>query len=417
MMASSSSVISRNCPLCESHESRIVLELPATPLGDRFAAEENEAKSLVLYPLQVDRCSACGHCFVPYLTEPDDSYQHYLFQSSQSPGLTASFAEIVHDLALRHGLNREDLVLDIGANDGSWLSCFHQMGCALLAVEPAPGPAEIASEHGISVINNYFTEEAVRDTGLLVKPPRLVSMNYVFANLPEPLKILKDIAKISDQNTIISILTGYHPAQLEVAMFDYVYHEHLSYYSCSDFKHMAESIGYVITYCREVPLKGGSIHIEMRKAGPGVKQSTLFATMSKRESWLDHPCSRQWENISAQIKNTGEQTRATINKARADGYSIVGYGASHSTTTLAYALGIEASLDLIIDDNPSKQSRYSPGAGIPVLSPLALEGNGLACVVILGWQHGPQIIEQLKERDFHGLVLTPFPSFSVEELT
>ena len=393
----------------------MVLSLPATPLGDRFTESEAEARALPVWPLKVDQCTSCGHCFLPSLTEADDSYLHYLFGTEHSPGLPAAFAEIVADITLRRDIGKGNLVLDIGANDGSWLDCFRSHGCEVLAVEPAPHPARIASGKGISVVQDYFSVDKVRASGLLSQAPSVVSMNYVFANIPDPLETLRGIAVISDDKTVISVLTGYHPAQLAVGMFDYVYHEHVAYFTCLDFVRMADSIGFTVTYAREIPLKGGSIHIEMQRTVAGREQSSLFSTMLKREAWLDDPHGVQWREMAARIQTTRDAMAAAIMAARREELPIIGYGASHSTTTLLYALGIETAIDLVIDDNPTKHGRFSPGTGVPVVSRNSFNLGAPACVVVLAWQHGPKIKKSLREIGFKGQVITPFPAFTIEE--
>ncbi len=407
----------RTCPLCGSAERSVVLPLAGTPLGDRFTESEEEARALPAFPLEVVRCKTCGHCFLADLTATDDSYLHYLFATEKSPGLPAAFTEIVTDIVLRHGVEDGDIVLDIGANDGSWLDCFRSHACQVIAVEPAPGPARIATGRGISVIQDYFSEQSMRASGLLAKAPRVVSMNYVFANIPDPIETLRGIAAIADDETVISILTGYHPAQLAVGMFDYVYHEHVSYFTCQDFVRMADAIGYVVTYAREVPLKGGSIHVEMQRAIAGREQSSLFSTMLKREAWLDDPRDAQWTSTAALIRATRDGILSALAAARTDGLPVIGYGASHSTTTLLYALGIENQVDVTVDDNPEKRGRFSPGTGVPVVSSEMLGGGARACVVILAWQHGPRIRDALRIAGFKGRVITPFPTLSIEHFT
>jgi hypothetical protein len=407
----------RACPLCGSPKHQPILTLPATPLGDRFTETVDEARALPICPLQVVRCTDCGHCFLPELTEADDSYLHYLFGTGQSPGLAESFAEIVTDIAIRHNIGQGKVVLDIGANDGSWLACFLRHGCEVLAVEPAPHPARMASGKGIPVVQDYFSVQSVRASGLLCQAPRIVSMNYVFANIPDPLETLRGIAALSDDKTVISVLTGYHPAQLAVGMFDYVYHEHVAYFSCRDFARLADAIGFTVTNAREIPLKGGSIHIEMQRTVPGRKQSSLFSTMLKREAWLDDPHGVQWHVMAARIQSTRDEIATAIKAARQAGLPIIGYGASHSTTTLLYALGIETTIDLVVDDNPTKHGRFSPGTGVPVVSRAAIDVRAPACVVVLAWQHGSQIRDSLRQTGFKGKVITPFPVFTVEEFS
>jgi hypothetical protein len=242
-------------------------------------------------------------------------------------------------------------------------------------------------------------------------------MNYVFANIPDPVQVLRDAAAIAEDYTVISVLTGYHPAQLAVSMFDYVNHDHLSFFTCSDFKRMADSIGLTVTYVREVPLKGGSIHVEMQKSGPGIEESTLLAMMMKREAWLDQPIDGQWRTVADRIALTKDKMQKELVRAQSDGLPIFGYGASQSTTTLIYALNIGAFIDVIVDDNAVKHGRFSPGLGIPVTTPERLKNPQRSCIVVLGWQHGPSIAHRLRQAGFRGRVVMPFPQFVVDDLS
>ena len=413
---SSSGINKRSCPICGGSEHQVLFQLESTPLGDRFTESEAEALLLPRWPIEVVKCIQCNHCYHPYLTDPDDIYLEYLFVTSQSPGLVESFKEIVFDIISRRNLSANDIILDIGGNDGSWLGFFSSHGCNVVAVEPAPIPAKLAMEKGIPVIQDYFSEKSLRASNLVSKAPRIISLNYIFANISQPMAMLQEIADISDENTIVSFLTGYHPAQLAVSMFDYINHDHLSYFSCSDFSRMANSIGFIVTYAREVPLKGGSIHIEMQRIGEGRKQSELFSTMLKREMFLNQPANVQWRQTKEKICHTRDLISSEISVARDNGLTIIGYGASISTTTLLYALGIESMIDFVVDDNPSKCGRFSPGTAVPVMPSKLINSELGACVILLAWQHGPRIRQSLKSSGFKGQVITPFPTFTIEQL-
>lgn len=408
--------LQRHCPMCGDEQVRTVLALTPTPLGDRFTETADEARNLSFYPLDVVRCMQCDHAFVPWLTNSDDSYRHYLFHSDNSPSLGKGFQEIADEMSARHRLAESDIIVDIGANDGTWLNCFRSSGAELVAVEPAPEPAAAAARRGISVVQDYFSTNAVRDSGLVDRPPRLVSMNYVFANLPSPREALRDVIELSDESTVISIMTGYHPAQLEVKMFDYVYHEHLSYFTGVDFQRMCNELGLVVTYARETPLKGGSIHIELRLKTKLVTESTVFQLMMKRERWKDEPRDHQWESMAVAIEEASGVIGKEVASAKASGIPVIGYGASHSTTTLSYALGFAQELDFIVDDNTVKQGLYAPGSAVPVHSPEWASSYEDSLLVVLAWQHGPQIFESIRRHGISGKVLTPFPVYRLEAI-
>jgi len=134
--------------------------------------------------------------------------------------------------------------------------------------------------------------------------------------------------------------------------------------------------------------------------------------MLKREKWLDTPRDTQWLRVQENLAETGQLVRSSIEEARSQGHRVIGYGASHSTTTLSYALSIESSLDFIIDDNDTRQGLYAPGTNCKVASPKMLTENPGALVIILAWQHGPKIVDNLIRLRFRGSVIVPFPSYS-----
>jgi hypothetical protein len=150
----------------------------------------------------------------------------------------------------------------------------------------------------------------------------------------------------------------------------------------------------------------------MRKSSRDHSTSIIFETMLKREKWLDTPRDAQWLRVQEHLAETGKLVRSSIEEARSKGHRVIGYGASHSTTTLSYALSIETSLDFIIDDNVTRHGLYAPGTGCKVASPKMLGENPEALVIILAWQHGPKIVDNLIRLRFRGSVIMPFPSYS-----
>jgi hypothetical protein len=92
-----------------------------------------------------------------------------------------------------------------------------------------------------------------------------------------------------------------------------------------------------------------------------------------------------------------KRKRAVLNlldNARADGKVVAAYGASTTTTTLLYHFGLEGRVKFIVDDNPLKQGRFSPGAHIPVLSSAMLATERPDIVVILAWIYAEPILKR-----------------------
>ena len=57
-----------------------------------------------------------------------------------------------------------------------------------------------------------------------------------------------------------------------------------------------------------------------------------------------------------------------LDRCRAAGKIVAGYGASPTVTTLLHQFDLGRRIDFLVDDNPTKQYAASPGHGIPGLS-------------------------------------------------
>ena len=79
------------------------------------------------------------------------------------------------------------------------------------------------------------------------------------------------------------------------------------------------------------------------------------------------------------------------------GFSIIGYGAAAKGMTLLNYSKIK--LDYIIDDNPLKQGKYTPGSNIPIVSSDILKDikNGILFIP-LAWNFYDEIRERIKQK-------------------
>ena len=62
---------------------------------------------------------------------------------------------------------------------------------------------------------------------------------------------------------------------------------------------------------------------------------------------------------------------------------IVGYGVSHSVTTLIYQFDLHQRITVQTDDNPRRQGKITPGSGLTVISPQKAVHNLFDTVLIM----------------------------------
>ena len=81
-----------------------------------------------------------------------------------------------------------------------------------------------------------------------------------------------------------------------------------------------------------------------------------------------------------------------MSKIKKNDSSIVGFGASHSTTILLHHFELQSYIKYLVDDNALKHGLYSPGFHIPVFSTTKIMNELPEYVLILAWQHQKNII-------------------------
>ena len=93
-----------------------------------------------------------------------------------------------------------------------------------------------------------------------------------------------------------------------------------------------------------------------------------------------------------------------------EGSSIVGYGASATSTTLMYHYEMDGMYDYLVDDFEAKQGLFSPGMHFKVYPSSQIYVDKPDNIVILAWRYKDKIVERhqryLEEK---GTFIVPLP--------
>ena len=401
----------RACPICLSDSWDIVLPLASTPLGDRLSETREEACALPKYALDLALCKQCGHAFLPLVVSPEESYNDYFFETSDSPGLSQSMQRLADQLWRKIESSKPRYILDIGSNDGTWLRHFKKFGARVLGIEPSSRHAQNATKNGIETLNDYFTTSSAKGLREKHGAPGLITANFVTANVPDLADFFQAISNLSDKETTIAILTGYHPDQFRVNMFDFIYHEHVSYFSCQDFINLGKKYGLSLVDVQRVGLKGGSLlAIFSEKIEPDGVGGDV-GRLAQYEEWLNIRSPKWFTEIHQRIKLAQVETHKLLDENTSS--KIGGYGVSHSVTTLIYQFDLLDRIKALTDDNPRRQGKFAPGSGLAVISPQSVVEQNFDAVIIMAWQHDGLIKKRLQEIGFAGSIFQPLPRASM----
>ncbi len=402
------------CRLCTSRNLELVLPLTASPLCDAYVTEEGRNHAQEAYPLDLYLCRDCGYVFLPYVVNPEIIYRNYIYVTTSSLGLRDHFDDYADNVVEKIRAADNALVVDIGSNDGTLLQCFQSKGLRVLGIEPAKEIAANATGSGIETYPHFFdarlAEEIVNTHG----PADVVTINNLFANIDDLIEMIHGVQTLLSENGVLIIESSYLADMIENMVFDFIYHEHLSYFSAKPLARFFAAMGLELYDLEHVPTKGGSLRYYIQRATGVRAVSAIVADMIAKEEQTGVDTPEIFRLFSKRITLQKNKLLDGLNDLKRQMKSIVGYGASATTTTLLHHFGIGGLLDCLIDDNPAKQHTYSPGLHIPVLSSQQLYEGHPDYAVVLAWRYFKPITE--KHRKYvneGGRFIQPLPVFGI----
>ena len=395
------------CRMCGSSALELAWDLAPAPYGDLFRESREAAQKLPLIGLTLVFCQDCELLQIAQEVEVEGIYLEYLYQSAVTAGLGKYYHRLAKSLILDLELQPSDLVVDVGSNDGTGLEPYRGAGMRVLGIEPSRRPALVSMDAGIPTINSFLDENSVNQAQAEHGVAKLVCANDVSANVPNPVAFFRTMRAMLAPDGVISVVTGYHPDQFAVNMFDYINHDHLSYFSVTSAVKLAEASGLQLTGAERVEHKGGSIHLLFRAAESEVIPDESIVKLLQREGWLGSGTLTTYADLSARIEAASREVHQLLDTLPDS--VVAGVGASISTTHLLHQFGIGSRVTRLFDDDANKIGRFSPGFGIEV-SPLKDLGRGQSqSAILLAWQHSRVLLDRMRSVGFTGNVIVPLP--------
>lgn len=396
-----------NCRSCGKSNLEVVWKLENSPYGDLYKQTSNEALEVCYETLTLGFCNACKMLQLLEVTDLPSTYDEYLYRSSVTNALSSYYEQTIRRLISEYELSQEDLVVDIGSNDGTFLANFLKNGFKVLGIEPTKENANTAEMRGVHTLNEYFDSQTA-DRILRVGHPKLISINYTLANIPNLLVFLKNVTKLMDDDTILSIITGYHPDQYAVNMFEYINHDHLTYLTVKSVGNLCKILKLKIIDVNRTEHKGGSIHFIISRESSDHKVESSVGQLLQREIWLNVNTAQFTKSLELRIRDVKIELEEMLKSLQS--IDVYGIGASISTTYLCNQFGLNDKVEKLFDDDASKIGRFAPGSGKAVQALAGIPKKENSVALILAWQHSEKLIQRLREVGYLGRILTPLPN-------
>jgi hypothetical protein len=360
------------CGICGSPDLIPLLDMGIQPLPESFGSSGR-------YPLRLVRCLICSLVQLDFI--PD---QKLVFKRNHpySTGNSAALREHYRSLAqgVAEGLPLEDVIVDIGANDGTLLSCYPS-GQAKVAVEPTDQGKKIPGDAA------WYREFFTRDLAVRIReksgPAKVVTACNVLAHVPDPHDFMAGVRVLLDDDG--TFITENHDlaSVTDGLQIDTVYHEHLRYYSPATLSFLLERHGFHVTSVQPTDMHGGSFRTTARMYKPDFPhRARVAATALRAMLW--------------QMANRHQ--------------AVYGIGATTRATPLIHYAGIADFISLVCEVHGSdKIGHCLPGTQVKVVDESRLYEDQPPYALLFAWHIADRIIPKLRAAGYKGKFIVPLP--------
>ncbi len=382
------------CRICAKQTLTRIIDLGFHPIADTFLPAEYLNESEQTYPLCVGLCSACGYAGLEYVVPAETRYQKidYSYTTGNSTVSIKHFTDAAAEISDFASVSANEVVMDIGSNDGTLLAAFRQKtGCNILGIEPAPNIAALANAQGIPTVAEFFTDAAVPKFIAGGKAKVLTCANVLnHASLPQ--SFVATVAQVLSDDGFFVFEVPYLLNLVQNTEFDTIYLEHISYFGVQALKKLFDTHHFSIVRVERTEYMGGSLRVYVGRGAehPAVAE---FIAAEHAAGLYD---SATYADFMERVKRLRFNLCRQLYEAKASGKRVVGVGAATKGNTLLNYCKIDASLlDFITDQSPLKVGKFTPGSHIPIQHDDALDAS-VDIVLILPWNIADFLTEKLK---------------------
>jgi hypothetical protein len=202
---------------------------------------------------------------------------------------------------------------------------------------------------------------------------------------------------------------------IERRQYDTIYHEHYQYLSLLTATRALATSDLVVVDVDELETHGGSLRVYARPTGAAGSPSAAVAAVLAAEEAAGLHTVEGHAGFADAVFAIRRDLASFLLGARAEGKTVVGYGAPGKGNTLLNHCGVRADLlSYTVDRSPYKQGKFLPGTHIPIHHPDRIAADRPDYVLVLPWNLRTEITAQLAYvADWGGQLVYPIPHLEV----
>lgn len=383
----------KKCRLCDNSKLKKVFCFSKIPISEKY---ENKKKKVekVKVPLTLYFCVNCKNVQVKEVINPNLLWKNYTYFSAQTKAIINHFNSFSKKTIRRFNLSSQDIILDIGSNDGSLLNEFKNKGFKnVLGVDPAKKIVQIANKKKIKTFHSFFDRHF--SNKLLKKKikPKIITAFNVFAHSNKMTDFIQSIKNILRKDGIFIFEVQYLKDIIDKKIIGTFFHEHMNHYSVIALDNFFKKNNLFLFDVEKVKIQKGSIIGYVCHNNFIKRKSQKLEDIIELEKKSKINKIQTVKKIEKVIKKNKSKALKIINKFYKKKL-ICGYGAARSGALLAINFGIEKKIKYLFDNHKMKINKFSQINSSQVLSPNEINRLKPKLCIILAYLHNKKIIKK-----------------------
>jgi NDP-4-keto-2,6-dideoxyhexose 3-C-methyltransferase len=351
---------------------------------------------------------------------PGELYtHHYGYRSDTNVTMRKHLTRVAACVEDRLHLKADDIVIDIGCNDGTLLKSYSTNGLRRVGIDPLAEKFRAQYPPDIRLHEGFFSAATCRSL-CGGEHAEAVTSIAMFNHVESPLEFVAAVESILAPDGIWVLEQSYLPTMLDTNGFDAVCHEHLTYYSLKQVEWLAEATGLRVFDVELNACNGGSFRLALcRKDASRPTQEEHIGRLRCLEKNMELGAPTPYDAFQRRIEKVRDDLLKFIAAEQALGRSFYLYGASTKGNTLLQYCKLDSSrIIAAAERNPEKWGCRTPLTGIPIRSEGECRAAKPDYFLVLPWHFRAEFVQ--REAEFlssGGKLIFPLPELEIVQVT
>jgi len=393
-----------HCLLCKNKKISEIFSL-----GNLFVSnfvKKKDVKKGIKAPLKLCYCKNCSLIQLSHMAPQEIMYKrHYWYRSGVTKTMKLGLKNIFSESLKYVKIKKNDVVLDIGANDGTLLNYYKKNKFVTIGCEPAKNLQKFLKKNCNFILNDFWSKKSLAT--ILKKnnlnKPKIITAIGMFYDLEDPNRFIKDAADSLGKKGIFIAQLMCLKSMIEKNDLGNICHEHIEFYSLKSIKYLFEKNGLEIFRIKENEINGGSYRIFCRKYING-------SIKLPNENVL-----KLMKGFVKRIKNNKKLIVKFIKKKISENKKIYLYGASTKGNTVLQYYNLNSKMiPFAAERSVEKWGRHTIGTGIKIISEKTARKLNPDFFFVTPWGFIKEFVKREKQwLKKGGSFILPFPKFKI----